>query len=165
MGREHVARVIAFLERDMAMSNFVGILGVAAASAAAVIYWQQMKAMLLASLMQYLESKSVRDARDLVRQNADLIKGKSDIYSPPWDDELRQAAAEICASYNVAGHLTKKGMVSRSIVMGQWGISARKLRDALADFIKTREDTEGEKLPFGFQMARGPFTFLPQERE
>ncbi len=114
------------------------------------VYYRQLKTMQLTTLIPYLESKPVREARAHVMEKRDYIESHPYDENKPWEPELRRAVAEVCAAYNVAGSLARLKKVDSDFMIAHWGDSAKRMNGILSPYIKALRAKEGDRYLEGF---------------
>jgi hypothetical protein len=88
-------------------------------------------------LLKYLQQEQIQSAR---RQVITRLRGK------PLDqlnDEDSAAAGTVCASYDQAGVLIKRGIVDKTMFLHTWGASIVVTRFILSSFIEQRRQEMG----------------------
>jgi hypothetical protein len=78
------------------------------------------------SLVNFLQSPEVREARECVRE---VLSQKS---LDQWTNEERRCASLVCANYDVAAGLLKANLAPSELIVGNWTTSIIHCYDVLA---------------------------------
>ncbi len=108
------------------------------------LQWRAMqdaiKAQNLAWLIQYLQSKDVRDAREFV---FGVLKKKGP--EQKWLEDDKKIAATACAAYGVAGVYIITKRIDPAPILYDWGPSIIELCEVCKDFIAERRRELGPR--------------------
>ncbi len=83
----------------------------------------------LLALVNYLQSKDVRDAREVAFKS---LRFKS---FATWDEADKKAASVVCSSYDIAAIMIQLGGVPAKPITDNWGPSIRICYDAVRPWI------------------------------
>jgi hypothetical protein len=89
------------------------------------------------NIIRYIEDKDMREARMTLYQK--LIRNTPATRNW-WDEDtdLADAAALVCARYDIVGVLTKKDPELREFVLDEWSANIRWTYEAVSEFVKDR---------------------------
>lgn len=111
-----------------------------------IVYFSQLRTMRQASkaqnllaVIQFLQTKEVRDARGAVRKT---LKSKD---LQDWTDSERDNAATTCSSYDVAAILAFNGLVDVDLLLEHWGPSIKECFEVCEPYIEEMQAVSGPK--------------------